>query len=78
MNWKGCGWKRSWHNFKIVFWHLPRGTEENRIKSGDNLSPGRDLKRGPPTYEAEVLTTAATFCFLSHIVFIRYNRYHIQ
>jgi hypothetical protein len=29
MNWKGCGRKWSWPNFKVLSWHMFEGTEEN-------------------------------------------------
>jgi hypothetical protein len=56
MNWKGCGSKRSWPNLR----HYP-GCLEGLRKITKNLRqdsqfPGRDVKPGPPDYEAEVLT----------------------
>jgi hypothetical protein len=32
INWKGCGRKGPWPNFKVLFQHLPAGTEENYEK----------------------------------------------
>jgi hypothetical protein len=29
MNWKGCGRKRKWPNFKILSYNLPEGTKEH-------------------------------------------------
>jgi hypothetical protein len=29
MNWKRCGRKQSWHNFKVLSQYSPGGTEEN-------------------------------------------------
>jgi hypothetical protein len=28
--WKGFGSKGAWPNFKVLSWHYPAGTEENR------------------------------------------------
>jgi hypothetical protein len=58
MNWKGCGKKRSWPNLRLY----PRICLEGLRKTTKNLSqdsryPGRDLKPGPPEYEAGALTT---------------------
>jgi hypothetical protein len=32
MNWKGCGRKRSWPNFKVLSRHLSGRTEEDNYK----------------------------------------------
>jgi hypothetical protein len=32
MNWKECGGKRSWTNFKVLSRHSPERTEENHQK----------------------------------------------
>jgi hypothetical protein len=51
MNWKGFGRKQSWHNFRVVCWRSPGGTEENHEKlSQDSRSPCLDLNPGPPEY----------------------------
>jgi hypothetical protein len=42
-------------NFKVLFWHLPGGTEKK--VSQDNWSLGQNLNLGPHKYEAGVLTT---------------------
>jgi hypothetical protein len=31
-NWKGCGRKRSWPDFKVLSHYLPGGADENRKK----------------------------------------------
>jgi hypothetical protein len=41
--------------FKVLFQHLPGGTEDNL--SQDIRSPGRNFKPRSPEYEAVVLTT---------------------
>jgi hypothetical protein len=56
INWKGCGQKRSWPNFKALFQQLPGGTDENHEKQ-HSRSPGRDLNPLTPKYEAGALTT---------------------
>jgi hypothetical protein len=45
--------------FKVLSRHLPGGTEENYEKthSQDSWSTARDLKPGPPEYEAGVIIT---------------------
>jgi hypothetical protein len=49
MNWKGCGRKRSWPNFKVLSRHLPGGTEENHENlSQDSRSPAESLNTRPP------------------------------
>jgi hypothetical protein len=56
-NRKGCGRKRSWHNLRhypAIYLEGPRKTTEDHFQ--DILSTDRDLKPGPPDYEAEVLT----------------------
>jgi hypothetical protein len=55
---KGFGRKRSWPNFKVLPRKSSGGTKEKQeTLSQDSRSPGRDLKPGPPEYEAGVLTT---------------------
>jgi hypothetical protein len=34
MKWKGCGRKRPWPNFNLLFQHLSENSEENRKKVG--------------------------------------------
>jgi hypothetical protein len=56
-NWKAFE-KWWWPNFKVLFWNLPGGTQENsKNLSQDSRSPGQDLNPGPPEYGAGVLTT---------------------
>jgi hypothetical protein len=39
--------------YKILFWYLPGGTEENQVKSVSiSLSPIGDSNPGPSEYEA--------------------------
>jgi hypothetical protein len=57
VNWKGCGRKRSWPNFKILSRHSPGRTEENHKTIRIAGRWGRDLKPEPAEYEAGVLTT---------------------
>jgi hypothetical protein len=58
MNWKGCGRKRSWYNFKLLSQHLPGRAEKNHeTLRQDSRSPVRGLKLRPPEYELGVLTT---------------------
>jgi hypothetical protein len=57
MNWKGCGRKLSWPNFKVLPWNLPEVTEENHEQPQNSRSPARDLNLGPNEWEAGVLTT---------------------
>jgi hypothetical protein len=56
MNWKGCGRKQSWLNFKVLSRHLPGGTE-NYGNCQDSQSPGQDFNLGPPKYEEGMFTT---------------------
>jgi hypothetical protein len=59
MNWKGCGRRQSWPNFKLLSQHLPGGTEDNHKNlSEDNRSPSRDLKLGLLEYESGVQNVA--------------------
>jgi hypothetical protein len=48
---------RSWHNFKVLYRHLPGRTEENHEKSRSR-SPisGARLESGTSEYETGVLT----------------------
>jgi hypothetical protein len=57
VTWNGHGRKLPWSNFKILSQNVPRGTEENHAKPQDNRSLDRDLKPGPPEYEAGMLGT---------------------
>jgi hypothetical protein len=55
MNWKRCGRKRSWPNFKVLYQHLSLVTEEStKDFSQYSRSPARDSNLGPPEYEAGV------------------------
>jgi hypothetical protein len=55
---KGFGRKRSWPNCKVLSRNLSGEIEKNHENlSQNNRSPGRDLKPGPPAYEAGVLTS---------------------
>jgi hypothetical protein len=56
MNWKGCGRKRSWPNFKVLSQHLPDVLRKT-MKTSISRSQDRDLNSGPPEYEAGVLRT---------------------
>jgi hypothetical protein len=42
------GRKRSWPNFKVIFWHSLEGNEENHEIPGDIRSAGRDFNPGAP------------------------------
>jgi hypothetical protein len=54
MNWKGCGMKWLWHNFKVLSQHLPGGTEKTtKDLSQDNRFLSQDLNLGPE-YEERV------------------------
>jgi hypothetical protein len=55
MNWKGFGRKQLWPNFKVLFRHSPRETEESSIRIAGRR--GRDLNLTALEYEAEMLTT---------------------
>jgi hypothetical protein len=44
MNWKGCGRKRSWTNFKISKNLLGETEENNEHLSQDSRFPGRDFE----------------------------------
>jgi hypothetical protein len=56
MNWKGFSRKRPWPNCKLLSQHSPGETEENcGNHNQESRHPGRDLNRGPPEYEAEVV-----------------------
>jgi hypothetical protein len=57
LNWKGCGRKRLWPNFKVLSQNLRGGTEKNHETPYNSRSPGWDLNPGPPEYESGVLTT---------------------
>jgi hypothetical protein len=57
MSWKGCGRKRSWSNFKVPFYLLPGGTENNHERPLASRSLGLDLNPGRSGYERGVLTT---------------------
>jgi hypothetical protein len=58
INCKGCGWNRSWPNFKVLSQHLLRGTEKTTISfSLYSQSLGQDLNPGPPKYEAALSTS---------------------
>jgi hypothetical protein len=48
MNWKGFGMTWSWPNFKVLFWHVPGGTEETHEIHQDSRSPGQDLNPEHP------------------------------
>jgi hypothetical protein len=56
MDWKGCGKKRSWSDFRyypgIYLDGLRKTTKD---LSQDSRSPGRDFKPGPAEYEVGVL-----------------------
>jgi hypothetical protein len=53
MNWKGCGKKRSWPNFKVLSRHLRSGTDKNTKRlSQDSQSPGWSLNPGLTEHEA--------------------------
>jgi hypothetical protein len=44
--------------FKILSWHPPKGTEENRKTLRQDIqSSAWDLNLGPTKYKAKVLTT---------------------
>jgi hypothetical protein len=49
MNWKGCGRKRSWPNFKVLSRQLPRGAEENHGNLV-RIASVRDSDPGPPKH----------------------------
>jgi hypothetical protein len=59
MNWKECGRKWSWPNFKVQSHHSHGCTEENHENPQDSQSLARDLNPGRPECEAGVLTTRA-------------------
>jgi hypothetical protein len=50
VNGKGYGRKRSWPNFKILYWQLPAGTEENHEKPqlGQPVAGAENLTRDLP------------------------------
>jgi hypothetical protein len=58
MNEKGFCRKQSRPDFKVLSLHLLGGTEETHENLNQNSrSPVRELKPGPPDYEAGMLTT---------------------
>jgi hypothetical protein len=57
MNWKECGRKRSWPNFRHYRGICLDKLRKTTNKCQDNRSPRRDLNRGPLKYEAGLLTT---------------------
>jgi hypothetical protein len=57
-NWRECGGKLSWPNFKILSQNLPGKTDKNtKNPTQASRSPSRILSPIPPEYEAGVLTT---------------------
>jgi hypothetical protein len=48
MNWKRCGRKWLWPNFKVLSQHLPGRTEEYHDKPQYRRIPCQDLNPGPP------------------------------
>jgi hypothetical protein len=62
-NCKLCARKRSWSNLKCYHRiHLEELRTMTVSLSKDSQSPGRDIKPGPPEYEAGVLTTRKAVC----------------
>jgi hypothetical protein len=62
MNYKGYERTRKWHNLRYYPGICLEGLRKTTKKlSQDSQSPDRDLKPGPPKYEAGVVATAATF-----------------
>jgi hypothetical protein len=58
LNWKGCGRKRPWPDFKKLSRHSPERTEENHESLSLNRQfPGRYFNPRPPKYEAGFSTT---------------------
>jgi hypothetical protein len=54
---EGYGRKRSYPNLRYYPGILLDGLRKNMKNSQDSRSLGRDLNRGPPAYEAGILTT---------------------
>jgi hypothetical protein len=52
INWKGFGRKRSWCNFKILYFHSSGGTEKNHEKTSISIDGlrGQESNPGPPEY----------------------------
>jgi hypothetical protein len=66
INWKGCGWKRSWPNLRYYPGICLEGLRKTtKILSQDSRHPGRDLNQGSPEEEAGVLTTVSIVNYLS-------------
>jgi hypothetical protein len=58
MNWKGCGMKWPWSNLKYYPGICLEGLRKTaKNLSLDSLSLGRDMRPGPPEYDAGVLHT---------------------
>jgi hypothetical protein len=71
MKWKGFGRKRSWPNFKILFWNSSGRFEEDYENSLDSRSPAGELKPGPPEYEANTI-----LCNVSAITYVIFFDLH--
>jgi hypothetical protein len=57
MNWKECGRKQSWLNFRYYRGICLDKLRKTTNKCQDNRSQRRDLNRGPLKYEAGLLTS---------------------
>jgi hypothetical protein len=58
IDFKVCGWKRSWPNCKALFRHLPGGLRKTTKNiNQDSRSQGRDLNPGAQEHESGLLTT---------------------
>jgi hypothetical protein len=58
MDWKGCGRKQSWPNWRQYHGVCLEGLRKTTTNlNQDSQSPGRGLEPGPPKYEAGVITT---------------------
>jgi hypothetical protein len=47
LNWKGCGRKWSWHNFKVLTWHW----KNHKGPQSGQLGPRQNSNWTPPKYK---------------------------
>jgi hypothetical protein len=69
-DWKRCGWKQSWYNFKLLPQLLPEGSEENHKKSSASQGSqclGQNSNHGSSEYKSEVLPLQITLNLLMFI-----------
>jgi hypothetical protein len=71
-NWKVCGRKRPWPNFKELPWNSPGETDEHHKTDQDSPSSGLDFNSGAPEYEVDLLNTRPLRS-MSHTVLVTSN-----